>query len=77
MTEPTITVPAPLFRALCAAAQAVCDDPTGYPVAHWGTSEKIVLKDHVSALRAALGPLQEAGATPTQPLDRRYRSDAQ
>jgi hypothetical protein len=74
MTEPTITVPAPLFRALFAAAQAVCaDDDDGETL----LGEQLVSADLITALRAALGPLQEAGATPTQPLDRRYRSDAQ
>ena len=70
MTEPTITIPAPLFRALCAAAQAVCED--GEIV----LSAQLVSNDLMTALRAALDPLQEVGATPAQALDRRYRSDA-
>jgi hypothetical protein len=71
MTEPTITVPAPLFRALFAAAQAVCDDGS------FAMDEELVSAGLMDALRDALEPLQEVGATPAQPLDRRYRSDAQ
>jgi hypothetical protein len=71
MTDPTITVPAPLFRALFAAAQAVCDD--GSP---WKQLDSyLVDTDLIDALRAALEPLKEVGATPAQPLDRRYRPD--
>jgi len=70
MTEPTITVPAPLFRALFAAAEAVCDD--GESV----FGQQLVNHKLITSLRAALDPLKEVGATPDQPLDRRYRSDA-
>jgi hypothetical protein len=73
MTDPTITVPAPLFRALFAAAQAVVKDADPYFIEYDGW---IVNVTTMTALRAALDPLKEVGATPAQPLDRRYRSDA-
>jgi hypothetical protein len=72
MIEPTITVPAPLFRALFAAAQAVCDDARAYGINLDEASEGYLITE----LRTALDPLKEVGATPAQPLDRRYRSDA-
>jgi hypothetical protein len=74
MSEPTITIPAPLFRALFAAAQAVCDNAGTYGIE---LDDEVCSGDLMTDLRAALEPLKEVGATPTQPLDRRYRSDAQ
>jgi hypothetical protein len=71
-TEPTITVPAPLFRALFAAAQAVCDDARAYGI---NLDDEVCEGHLITALRAALEPLKEVGATPAQPLDRRYRPD--
>jgi len=71
--EPTITVPAPLFRALFAAAQAVCEDsvPYDYPSKGFVTSDDfltnnqdLVDADLITDLRAALEPLKEVGATP-------------
>jgi hypothetical protein len=72
MTDPTITVPAPLFRALFAAAQMVCN----LSVHHSYRVGTVVPADLITDLRAALEPLKEVGATPAQALDRRYRSDA-
>ena len=71
-TAPAINVPAHLLRALCAAAETLCETANWYPSDRSDCFEMIVLAERVATLRAAIASLKEAGAIP-QPAQRNRR----